>query len=449
MTRDMHDSIGTDKTSFEQWPSNSTELLTRSPFTHDEQISHVEQWSDFIPDNQTFNQFKPEQTEQYQSYEYMMPTTDARTSSTSMFINRSELIDKPFDVTQLPRPTRKFLPDESKQYASSITQVFMATDVPLLDQTNLQINQIQLAHPSEVFQYELPAHSKLSTAHLQSNPSVLASDTDYDQSLVTSIETYQQTKGYKAQRPTTISGRTIAFAEDEFDTIPYEVRIQQQRLLQLPIESCDPTILSSNETLLNQEDTTKEIDASAIMDSNVIEATRAQHDVHDYPEQFASVNSIPVDSNPTLSASLPTDISSTCNEIVQSETITSNQLTPQDVPRPAEIQSIPNRLDQISSIQLMPQDVSNTEEVQNNATFMSQSTIASVQMAEHSNEIHTDEQMHSIGIHATRGELDQKQHETILPPSRIHTNEDSHTYHCTYILADRSEHLQTTFISNF
>ena len=169
------------------------------------------------------------QTVQYKAPAGIQSSTGSILISTSALGDEQLSEERPLNASQVRQATAQELPD-GRQRASAVSQPFIGSDLPIFDQTALQINQIQRAHEAQAFEYQTPAGIKEATAHLHSSPSAMASGTEYDDTILTSIESYQQQQGYKAQRPSIVSDRSYAVAEDDDDHV-HSTTVGQRRLM--------------------------------------------------------------------------------------------------------------------------------------------------------------------------------------------------------------------------
>ena len=209
------------------------------------------------------------QTVQYKAPAGIQPSTGSILISTSALGEEQHPEETPLNASQLRQATAQGLPD-GRQRASAITQPVMGSDLPIFDQTALQIGQIQRAHEAQAFEYQAPADIKEGTANLHSSPSAMASGIEYDDSILTSIESYQQQQGYKAQRPSVVSDRSYAAAEDDDDQI-HSTAVGKRRLMVPSVK--EPLEVKDEQEEQKKEDEGEEKSAPTTVDE-VIETTR-------------------------------------------------------------------------------------------------------------------------------------------------------------------------------
>ncbi|CAF4991421.1 unnamed protein product, partial [Rotaria sp. Silwood1] len=220
---------------------------------------------------------------------------------------------------------------------------------------------------------------------LRSSPSVLASETEHDETISTSVEGYQQQQGHKTYRPVIVSDLSYAPAEDEFAEVPYEIRCQQQRLLKMPPKSHEqPKLIQSRTSIVENDDEThstiigqrrqmvpsvkepegkkdeeeeeKSISPESSMNvDEVIETIHLEDELLEPKKPFLS--DIPAPTDEDMPFLVPTDV----------EVLPSIEEVPQTTDK--EISMLLNQLETVSS------DKSVTEELQPSSDIQSQSSL--------------------------------------------------------------------------
>ncbi|CAF4550896.1 unnamed protein product, partial [Rotaria sp. Silwood2] len=198
-----------------------------------------------------------------QSVQYKAPA-DIEPSTGSICTNSSVLgLEEPaqevsINVSQMHQATAQELSDESKQRALDILELSQDADLSSLDEIAINIDQVLQVEESQSIEKKLPANIKKVSATLRSTPSVLASETEHDEIILTSLEGYQQQQGYKTYRPSVVSDLSYAPAEDEYAEVPYEIRFQQQRLLKMPPKLHEQlSLIQSRTSIIENDDETQ------------------------------------------------------------------------------------------------------------------------------------------------------------------------------------------------
>ncbi|CAF5205910.1 unnamed protein product, partial [Rotaria magnacalcarata] len=141
------------------------------------------------------------QTVQYKAPVDIEPSAGSIRTTTSALSIEEPARDVSCNVTQLHQATARDLSDTGRQRASVISILSQAVGLPVLDEAPFNINQIQRTEAPQSFEYKAPADIKQVSATLYSTPSVLASDIEHDQTMLSSAEGCQQQQGYKKYRP--------------------------------------------------------------------------------------------------------------------------------------------------------------------------------------------------------------------------------------------------------
>jgi hypothetical protein len=146
------------------------------------------------------------------------PSDDIQISTGSFLTTASALggeelaQETPINITQLRQPTAKDLPatDTTKQQVSSVTQPSATTDLPILDETSVRLDQIQRPEIPQTVQYKAPADIKPSTASILTTASALSAEEPIQESSVTLDQLTQQQPQATKQRATSISQPSLA-----------------------------------------------------------------------------------------------------------------------------------------------------------------------------------------------------------------------------------------------
>ncbi|CAF4689458.1 unnamed protein product [Rotaria sp. Silwood1] len=325
-----------------------------------------------------------------QVVQYKAPT-DIEPSTSSIRTNKSVLgVEEPaqevsINVNQVHQAAAQEILEEKKQRRLDISQLTQDADLPLLDKTTINVDQVYQAEEPQSIESTLPANIKQVSATLRSSPSVLASETEHDETISTSVEGYQQQQGHKTYRPVIVSDLSYAPAEDEFAELPYEIRCQQQRLLKMPPKSHEqPKLIQSRTSIVENDDEThstiigqrrqmvpsvkepegkkdeeeeeKSISPESSMNvDEVIETIHLEDELLEPKKPFLS--DIPAPTDEDMPFLVPTDV----------EVLPSIEEVPQTTDK--EISMLLNQLETVSS------DKSVTEELQPSSDIQSQSSL--------------------------------------------------------------------------
>lgn len=309
----------------------------------------------------------------------------------------------PINVSQMQQTTAQTLSDVTKQNASIISPIYQAIGMPLLDDTPLNIDQIQRTETPQSYEYKAPADIKPISATLQSTPSVLASDIEHDQIVSASVEGYQQQQGHITQRTSVVSDLSYASAEQDFSELPNEIKVQQQRLLKMQPKLLEqPTIIQSATSLVESDDQTQgtaisqrrqmipslkkeeeeeETDKTispetSMMVDEVIETIHLEDELLEPKKQFTADITTPSDVDVELSTLSFVDVLPSIAELTQGaeqdvsvtakqpETTSADQILKEEIQTISNVESQPliNQLDQVSSTQVISRDSPTAEE---------------------------------------------------------------------------------------
>ncbi|CAF1496878.1 unnamed protein product, partial [Rotaria sordida] len=342
------------------------------------------------------------QSIQYKAPADIEPSIGSIRTHTSTLSIEEPAQEVPINVSQVHQATAQELSDEIKQRALDISQRSKDIDLSSLDETAINIEQFPQAEESQSVEYKLSTNLKQVSATLFSTPSVLASETEHDEAILTSVEGYQQQQGHKTYRPAVISDLSLAPAEDEFAELPYEIQLQQQRLLKMPPKLHEqPILIQSRTSIIEGDDETqstmigqrrqmipsvqkeeeeeeeeKSISPETSMNVDEVIETIYLEDELLEPKK-AIVSDIPVSTDEDISSLVPTvgevvpsieEVPQTTDkeismQINQLETVRSDQSINE------ELQSSLNRLDQVSLTQPTSRDLQTTEEILSSATI--------------------------------------------------------------------------------
>ncbi|CAF1296577.1 unnamed protein product, partial [Rotaria sordida] len=344
------------------------------------------------------------QSIQYKAPADIEPSIGSIRTHTSTLSIEEPAQEVPINVSQVHQATAQELSDEIKQRALDISQRSKDIDLSSLDETAINIEQFPQAEESQSVEYKLPTNLKQVSATLLSTPSVLASETEHDETILTSVEGYQQQQGHKTYRPAVISDLSLAPAEDEFAELPYEIQLQQQRLLKMPPKLHEQPILIQSRTSIiegndetqstmigqrrqmipsvqkeeeeEEEEEEKSISRESSMNvDEVIETIYLEDELLEPKKSI--VSDIPVSTDEDISSLVPTvgevvpsieEVPQTTDkeismQINQLETVRSDQSINE------ELQSSLNRLDQVSLTQPTSLHLQTTEEILSSATI--------------------------------------------------------------------------------
>ncbi len=406
---------------------------------------------------------------QYKAPADIQPSTTTILKSNSALGEEEPAEEASVHVSQLRQAAAKELPGETKQLALSISQPSVAVDLPLLEESAINIDQIQLAQAGQAFEYKTSSNIKEVSATLLSSPSVLASETDQDETMLTSVQNYQQQQGHKTQRPSVVSDRSYAPAEDEFAEVTYEVQVQQQRLLKMPpklreqpkliqgrtsiVESDDHTqstmvgqrrrMVAALQKLEEKKDQTEEEEEKSISPEpsmnvdEVIETIRLEDELVESKQTFIADIPAPTEENllpptpavvdvlPSIQESSQTLSEQISMELNQLEIVLSDQRVEEELPTPTnvEIQSLIKQLDQVSSIKPAPLDLPTTEEVLSSATVEKEPPTPVPEKIEESFEIISSQVIDYIEIPLSKTDSDEQKPEAIIVTDEVKPTE--------------------------
>ena len=354
-----------------------------------------------------------------------------------------------------------------------MTQLSVTAAEPVLDETAVNLDQIHRAHAPQSFEYKAPANIKEVSATLHSSPSALASDTEQDSSMLTSVQGFQQQQGHKTQRASVISDVSFVSAEDEFAEVPHELQVQQQRLLKMPPKLREqPRLIQSRTSLVESDDQTqstivsrrrkmvaalqeedekkeeaeedkeeKEKSISPELSMNVdevIETLRLEDELLEPQKPFvADIPAVTEEdkpiSTPTVVDILPPieELPQTITEEIsvqlhQLDSVPSDQHVEEILPLPqtdVEVQSLLNQLDQVSSIQPAPLDLPTTEEMLSSATIEKEPATPVAQKTEEAFEILTSKIVDYIEIPPSKTDSDEQKPEAIIITDEVKSTE--------------------------
>ena len=126
------------------------------------------------------------QTIQYKAPADIQPSTGTILTTTSALGGEEPAQETPVNITQLRQPTAKDLPslDTAKQQASSVTQLSTTTDFPALDETAVNLDQIQRSETPQTIQYKAPTDIQPSAGSLLTTASALSGEEPAQESSV-------------------------------------------------------------------------------------------------------------------------------------------------------------------------------------------------------------------------------------------------------------------------
>jgi hypothetical protein len=412
------------------------------------------------------------QTVQYKAPADIQPSSGSILTTASALGGEEPAQETSINVTQLRQATAQASPDGIKQHASSISQPSIATDLPLFEETAVHIDQGQLAHKPQPFEYKAPTNIKEVTANLHSTPSALASEAEDDNTILSSVGSFQQPHGHKTQRTSVISDLSYASAEDEFAELPYELQVQQQRLLKMPPKIRDqPKLIQSRASLVETDDQTQStpvnqrrqmvaalqkqegkkdeeddkkekensISPEPSMDvDEVIETIRLEDELLETNKPFIPDIPAPTEGDISPSTLTTVDVLPPIEELPQTtseeiseqlhqlENVSSDQRVEVDILPPinAEIQGLLSQLEQVSSKQPAPLDLSTIEEILSSATIEKEPQTPMAEKTEEPFEIITSEIIDYIEIPPAKTVSDEHKPEAIVVTAERESNED-------------------------
>jgi hypothetical protein len=406
------------------------------------------------------------QSIQYKAPADIQPSTGSILTTASALGQEEPAQETSVNVTQLRQAAAKELPAETKQQAIYISQPSLATDVPLLDESAVNIDQIHLAQAPQPFEYKAPSNIKQALATLLSSPSVLANEADQDETMLTTVQGYQQQQGHKIQRPSVVSDLSYAPAEDEFAELAYEIQVQQQRLLKMPPKLLEqPKLIQSRTSIVESDDQTqstmvgqrrqmvaaiqkldekeeeeeeekeKSISPEPSMNvDEVIETIRLEDELLELKEPFVADIPAPTEENLALSTPAAVEVLPSIEELPQTtseeismqlnqlETVSSDERVEEVLPPPpinAEIQPLINQLDQVSSTQPASLNLPTTEEVLSFAAVEKELPTPVPEKTEDSFEILSSKVVDYIEIPPPKTDSDEQRPERIIITEEI------------------------------
>ena len=401
------------------------------------------------------------QAVQYKTSSDIQPSTGTILTAASAMSEEEPAQDTSINISQRRQATAQELPSGTKQRASSISQPSLVADSLLFDETAFNIDQIHRAQAPQPFEYKAPANIKELSATLHSSPSALASGAEHDETVLTSVEGYQQQHGHKTQRPAVISDLSYAPAEDEFAELPYELRVQQQRLLKMPPKLREqPRLIQSPVSVVESEEQTqsttigqrrrmvpavqeqKKKDTEEEMEEKdtsispepsmdvdeVIETLRLEDELLESKAPFVADIPVPTEEIESLSILSVVEVLPSIEELPQAtseeistelnqlESVTIDQRVVEDLPQPInmEVQSLLKQLDQVSSVQPAPLDLPVTEEVLPAVTIEKEPPTPMVGKTEEPFEIISSKVIDYIPIPPSKTNLDEQIPEAII-----------------------------------
>ncbi|CAF2141985.1 unnamed protein product, partial [Rotaria magnacalcarata] len=413
------------------------------------------------------------QTVQYKAPVDIEPSAGSIRTTTSALSIEEPARDVSCNVTQLHQATARDLSDTGRQRASVISILSQAVGLPVLDEAPFNINQIQRTEAPQSFEYKAPADIKQVSATLYSTPSVLASDIEHDQTMLSSAEGYQQQQGYKKYRPSVVSDLSYASAEDEFSELPHEVQVQQQRLLKMPRKLLEqPKIIQNRSSIVENDDQAqstslshrrqmvaalkkledkeieekekeKEKEKEEETDSTIspeismnvdeiIETIHVEDELLEPKKPFVTDIYVPTDEDMSLLTSTFVDvlpsIAETSLPVNQLETIASDQTAKE------ETQSLINQIDQVSSSQIGSLDLPTMEDISSYVSIEQEQPTLMTQSTEEPFELSFEKIVDYIEIPHSKSDSDENKPEAIIiideikPMKPISTFEDTTGY---------------------
>ncbi|CAF3444656.1 unnamed protein product, partial [Rotaria socialis] len=404
------------------------------------------------------------QTVQYKAPVDIEPSAGSIRTTTSALSIEEPAQDVSCNVTQLHQAIAHDLSDTGRKRASVISILSQAVDLPVLDETPFNINQIQRTETPQSFEYKAPADIKQVSAMLHSAPSVLASDIEHDQTMLTSVEGYQQQQGYKTHRPSVVSDLSYGSAEDEFSELPHEVQVQQRRLLKMPRKLLEqPKIIQSRSSIVEsddqaqstslshrrqmvaalkkledkeiekegeeeeEEETDRTISPEISMNVDEIIETIQMEDEPLEPEKpFVTDISVPSDEDASLLTSTFVDVLPSTAEISlpvnQLETIGSDQTAKE------ETQSLTNQIDQVSSSQIDSLDLPTMEDISSYVSIEQEQPTLMTQNTEEPFELSFEKIVDYIEIPHSKSDSDGNKPEAIIIIDEIKPMEPISTF---------------------
>ncbi|CAF2154118.1 unnamed protein product, partial [Rotaria magnacalcarata] len=409
------------------------------------------------------------QTVQYKAPVDIEPSAGSIRTTTSALSIEEPTRDVSCNVTQLHQATARDLSDTGRQRASVISILSQAVGLPVLDEAPFNINQIQRTEAPQSFEYKAPADIKQVSATLYSTPSVLASDIEHDQTMLSSAEGYQQQQGYKKYRPSVVSDLSYASAEDEFSELPHEVQVQQQRLLKIPRKLLEqPKIIQNRSSIVENDDQAqstslshrrqmvaalkkledKEIEEEekekeeetdstispeiSMNVDEIIETIHVEDELLEPKKPFVTDIYVPTDEDMSLLTSTFVDvlpsIAETSLPVNQLETIASDQTAKE------ETQSLINQIDQVSSSQIGSLDLPTMEDISSYVSIEQEQPTLMTQSTEEPFELSFEKIVDYIEIPHSKSDSDENKPEAIIiideikPMKPISTFEDTTGY---------------------
>ncbi|CAF3453082.1 unnamed protein product, partial [Rotaria socialis] len=405
------------------------------------------------------------QTVQYKAPVDIEPSAGSIRTTTSALSIEEPAQDVSCNVTQLHQAIAHDLSDTGRKRASVISILSQAVDLPVLDETPFNINQIQRTETPQSFEYKAPADIKQVSAMLHSAPSVLASDIEHDQTMLTSVEGYQQQQGYKTHRPSVVSDLSYGSAEDEFSELPHEVQVQQRRLLKMPRKLLEqPKIIQSRSSIVEsddqaqstslshrrqmvaalkkledkeiekegeeeeeEEETDRTISPEISMNVDEIIETIHMEDEPLEPEKpFVTDISVPSDEDASLLTSTFVDVLPSTAEISlpvnQLETIGSDQTAKE------ETQSLTNQIDQVLSSQIDSLDLPTMEDISSYVSIEQEQPTLMTQNTEEPFELSFEKIVDYIEIPHSKSDSDGNKPEAIIIIDEIKPMEPISTF---------------------
>ncbi|CAF4743339.1 unnamed protein product, partial [Rotaria sp. Silwood2] len=115
------------------------------------------------------------QSFQYKAPADIQPSVGTFLTTASGLISEEPAHETPVNISQLRQPIAKDFssPDTTQQQASSVMQLSATTDLPILDESSINLGQIHRPDAPQSVQYKAPADIEPSTGSICTNSSVL------------------------------------------------------------------------------------------------------------------------------------------------------------------------------------------------------------------------------------------------------------------------------------
>ncbi|CAF3722380.1 unnamed protein product, partial [Adineta steineri] len=191
---------------------------------------------------------------------YTQPSADTIIKTTPALGQEESLLETSFNINQLPQPSASgySITEVTEQQVLSVIQPSATTDLPILDETTVHLDQIHRTDTPQTIQYKAPADIQPSTGSLILSTSATgAEELPSEQSIMVGQMRQQQPQATK-QQATSVSQPSFATDVPIFDESAIQLdQIQRSQLSQSVEQKTSTTIQSS--TVSNVESTSTDL----------------------------------------------------------------------------------------------------------------------------------------------------------------------------------------------